>query len=109
LVTAGAIMFAMLYASVINKAENFMTSLGQKYKYENITFYTYENDLLIAVTKVRYSNNGDLISHPVDSITFFDKASEVHIEQKDSNFLIYTKKERFLFSPKTKTTARLLQ
>lgn len=96
------IFFGAAFSSISSKAEGMFTSYIHSYKFNDITFYTYETGLMGIYTHFRYSEKSEWISHSIDNMSFSCRADSVHIEQKDTSFLMSSPVQKYIFLPKSK-------
>ena len=96
------IFFGTALSSLSSKDEGLFTTYQHAYKFNNITFYTYETGLMGIWTHIRYSEKNELISHSIDNMTFSCRADSVHIELKDTSFLMISPIQKYIFLPKSK-------
>ena len=101
------IFFGYALSSFSSKAEGMFTIYMYAYKFNNITFYTYETGLMGTRTHVRYSEKSEWISHSIDNMSFSCNADSVHIEQKDTTFLMSSPVQKYIFLPKSKKVIML--
>jgi hypothetical protein len=94
----GAIgFFGMAYASIDHKTTGLFSRYANRYPFSSITFYTYNTGLMGTLTHVYYSRRGEIISHEIRSIQFWNEPDSIRIEQKGEDYLIYSPKRKFLF------------
>ena len=96
------IFFGYALSSFSSKADGIFTTYMHNYKFNNITFYTYETNFIGTYTHVWYREKKEWISHSIDNMSFSCSADSVHIEQKDTSFLMSSPKQKYIFFPKSK-------
>jgi hypothetical protein len=74
-----------------------------------MTFYTYETGLLGSSIHVHYSRPGEIISHKIRNISFWNEPQKIRIEQSGDDYLIYGVKKKYLFREKTALTEELAE
>lgn len=94
--------FGFLYAKMDDKNTGLFDRYTGRYHFKKMTFYTYETGLLGTSVHVHYSRPGEIISHKINNIFFWNDPESIQIEQKGDDYLIYGGKKKYLFRGETR-------
>ena len=67
-----------------------------------MTFYIYETGLIGSSVHVHYSRPGEIISHKINTIFFWNDPESIRVEQSGEDFLIIGGKKKYLFRVETR-------
>ena len=107
ILVAGLVFFGTAFARIDNKTTGMFSHYINSYSFGKVKFHIYRTSLLGTNVYVRYSRRGEIVSHRIDNIFFWNDPDSVKIEQKGNDYLIYTPKKKYLFSGEQRVAEEL--
>lgn len=89
--------FGFLWAKLDDKNTGLFDRYAGRYHFPKMTFYIYETGLLGTSVHVHYSRPGEIVSHKIDNIVFWDTHAPIRIEQSGEDYWISSGEKRYFF------------
>ncbi len=101
LLSVAVTLFGFLWAKVNDKNTGLFNRYTGRYHFPKMTFYIYETGLLGTSVYVHYSRPGEIISHKIRSLSFWNEPESIRIEQSEDDYFILGGKRKYLFRGET--------
>jgi hypothetical protein len=101
--------FGFLYAKFDDKNTGLFDHYTGRYHFKKMTFYTYETGLIGTSVHVHYSRPGEIISHQIRNVSFWNDPGSIRIEQSGDDYLIIGGKRKYLFRGETGIAEELVE
>jgi len=100
-------LFGFLWAKVDDKNTGLFNRYTGRYHFPKMTFYIYETGLLGTSVYVHYSRPGEIISHQINNISFWNDPVSIRIEQSGNDYLILGGKKQYIFKGETRVAEEI--
>lgn len=102
LLSIAVAFFGFLWSKLDDKNTGLFDRYVGRHHFPKMTFYIYETGLIGSSVHVHYSRPGEIISHKINTIFFWNDPESIRVEQSGEDFLIIGGKKKYLFRVETR-------
>lgn len=107
LLSVAVTFFGFLWAKLDDKNTGLFDRYVGRYHFPKMTFYVYETGLLGTSVHVHYSRPGEIISHQIRNLSFWNEPESIRIQQKGNDYLIVGEKKQYIFKVETRVAEEI--
>jgi len=97
LLSIAVAFFGFLWSKLDDKNTGLFDRYVGRHHFPKITFYIYETGLIGSSVHVHYSRAGEIISHKINNVVFWNDPESIRVEQSGEDYWIIGGERKYLF------------